>query len=51
MSAEGNLLAVEEATLVPSLPGRGAEPLEAKATLGADGYWHVASVPLAEAGR
>ena len=51
MSAEGNLLAVKEATLVLSLPGGGAGPLERKATLGADGYWHAAGVPLAEAGR
>ena len=51
MSGEGNLLAVKEATLTLSLPGRGIEPLERKATLGADGYWHVAGVPLPEAGR
>ena len=51
MSAEGNLLAVKEATLVLSPPGSGAEPLEREATLGADGYWHVAGVPLPQAGR
>ena len=51
MSGEGNLLPVREATLVLSLPGRGIEPLERKATLGADGYWHVAEVPVPRAGR
>ena len=51
MSGEGNLLPVKEATLVLSLPGRGFEPLQRKATLGADGYWHVADVPIPQAGR
>jgi copper transport protein len=51
MSGEGNPLPVKEATLVLSLPGRGTEPLERKATLGADGYWHVAEVPIPQAGR
>ena len=50
MSGEGNLLPVKEATLALSLPGRGIEPLERKAPLGTDGYWHVAGVPLPEAG-
>ena len=51
MSGEGDLLPVKEATLVLSLPGRGIEPLQRKATLGADGYWHVADVPIPQAGR
>jgi len=51
MSGEGNLLPVKEATLVRSLPGGGIEPLERKATLGADGCWHVTGVPLPQAGR
>jgi copper transport protein len=51
MSGEGNLLPVKEATLVLSLPGRGIEPLERNATLGADGYWHLTGVPLPQAGR
>jgi len=51
MSGEGNLLPVREATLVLSLPGRGAQPLERKAALGADGYWHVAEVPIPLPGR
>jgi copper transport protein len=51
MSGEGNPLPVKEATLVLSLPGRGTEPLERKAVLGADGYWHVAEVPIPQAGR
>jgi copper transport protein len=51
MSGEGNRLPVKEATLVLSLPGRGTEPLERKAALGADGYWHVAGVPIPLPGR
>jgi len=51
MSGDGNLLPVKEATLVRSLPGGGIEPLERKATLGADGCWHVTGVPLPQAGR
>ncbi len=51
MSGEGDLLPAKEATLVLSLPGGGIEPLERKATLGADGYWHVADVPIPRAGR
>jgi len=51
MSGDGNLLRVKEATLVLSLPERGIEPLERKATLGADGYWHVGDVPIAQPGR
>ena len=51
MSGDGNLLRVKEATLVLSLPERGIEPLERKATLGADGYWHVGDVPIPQPGR
>jgi copper transport protein len=51
MSGEGNPLPVKEATLVLSLPGRGTEALERKAAQGADGYWHVAEVPIPQAGR
>jgi copper transport protein len=46
MSGDGNPLRVKEATLVLSLPERGIAPLERKATLGADGYWHVGDVPI-----
>jgi copper transport protein len=46
LSGEGNLLPVREATLVLSLLGRGLEPLERKATLGTDGYWRVAEMPI-----
>jgi copper transport protein len=49
MSGDGNLLQAKSATLVLSLPGR--EPLERKATLGADGYWHVGDVPIPQPGR
>jgi len=51
MSGDGNLLRVNEVTLVLSLPGRRIEPLHRKATLGADGYWHVDDVPVPSAGR
>jgi copper transport protein len=51
MSGDGNLLPVKQATLTLSLPERGIEPLERKATLGADGYWHVDGVQLAQPGR
>jgi copper transport protein len=51
MSGDGNLLRVKEATLFLSQPGEGAEPLERKAVLGADGYWHVGDVPIPAAGR
>jgi copper transport protein len=51
MSGDGNLLRVKQATLFLSLPGQGVEPLERKAVLGADGYWHVGEVPIPAAGR
>ncbi len=51
MSGDGNLLPVKEAMLTLSLPERGIGPLARKAALGADGYWHVADVPLAQPGR
>ena len=51
MSGDGNLLPVKQATLYLSLPGGGVEPLARKASLGADGYWHVGDVSIAAAGR
>jgi copper transport protein len=51
MSGDGNRLPAKEATLVLSLPERGIEALERKATLGADGYWHVDDVPIPHPGR
>ena len=51
MSGDGNLLRVKEAILILSLPERGIGPLERKATLGADGYWHVGEVPITHPGR
>jgi copper transport protein len=51
MSGDGNLLRVKEVTLVLSPPERGIAPLERKATLGADGYWHVGDVPIPHPGR
>jgi copper transport protein len=51
MSGDGNPLQVKEATLLLSLPERGIAALEHKATLGADGYWHVGDVPIPVAGR
>jgi copper transport protein len=49
MSGDGTLLPAKAATLILSLPGH--EPLERKATLGADGYWHVGDVPIPQPGR
>jgi copper transport protein len=51
MSGDGNLLPAKEATLTLSLPERGIGPVERKAVLGADRYWHVADVPLPQSGR
>lgn len=51
MSGDGNPLAVKEASLFLSLPAQGIEPLERKASLGADGYWHLSEVPIPQAGR
>jgi copper transport protein len=51
MSGDGDMLPATEATLTLSLPKRGIEPLQRKATLGADGYWHVADVPIPQPGR
>jgi copper transport protein len=51
MNGDASPLVAKEATLALSLPERGIEPLERKATLGADGYWHVADVPIPYPGR
>ncbi len=51
MSGDGNLLRVKEATMFLSLPERGIAPLERKASLGADGYWHVGGVPIPHPGH
>jgi copper transport protein len=51
MHEDGSRLEAKEAVLILSLPERGIEPLERKAVPGADGYWHVADVPLLYPGR
>jgi len=51
MNGDASPLEAKEATLFLSLPERGIEPLERKAVLGADGYWHVSDVPLPYAGH
>ena len=51
MTGDAALLTAKEATLVLSLPERGIEPMERRATLGPDGYWHVRGVALPVAGR
>jgi copper transport protein len=51
MDGDGSLLKAKEATLTLSPPKRGIEPLQRKATLGADGYWHVRDVPIPYPGR
>lgn len=51
MEGDATPLAAKEATLILSLPERGIEPLQRKATLGVDGNWQVADVPLPYPGR
>jgi copper transport protein len=51
MTGDAALLPAKEATLILSLPARGIEPLERRATLGPDGYWHVRGVVLPLPGR
>jgi|EndMetStandDraft_7_1072992.scaffolds.fasta_scaffold02156_4 copper transport protein len=51
MTGDAALLTAKEATLILSLPERGIEPMERRATLGPDGYWHVRGVPLPLPGR
>jgi copper transport protein len=51
MTGEGVPLTAKEATLVLTLPGGSSEPLERKAVLGSDGYWHVDDVKLSQAGH
>lgn len=51
MNGDASPLAAKEAVLALSLPERGIEPLERKATLGADGDWHVTDVPIPYPGR
>jgi copper transport protein len=51
MTGDASPLPAREATLTVSLPERGVEALERKATLGTDGYWHVAGVPIPYPGR
>ncbi len=51
MEGDASPLVAKEATLILSLPERGIEPLQRTATLGADGYWQVADVPIPYPGR
>jgi copper transport protein len=51
MNRDGSRLSAKEVTMALSLPERGIEPLERKATLGADGNWYVSSVPVPFSGR
>jgi copper transport protein len=51
MNGDGTLLQVKEATLTLSLPERGIAEIERQGTLGPDGFWHVAKVPLPAPGR
>jgi copper transport protein len=51
MTGEGTPLTAKEATLVLTLPGQSIEPLERKAVLGPDGFWHVDDVKLPQAGH
>jgi copper transport protein len=51
MTTDAALLPAKEATLILSLPERGIEPMERRAALGSDGYWHVRGVALPVPGR
>ena len=51
MEGDATPLAAKEVTLILSLPERGIEPLQRMATLGGDGNWQVADVPLPYPGR
>jgi copper transport protein len=51
MTGDAALLPAKEATLILSLPERGIEPMERRAVLGPDGYWHVRGVALPLPGR
>ena len=51
MTGDAALLPAKEAVLILSLPERGIEPMERRATLGPDGYWHVRGVALPLPGR
>ena len=51
MTGEGTPLTAKEATLVLTLPGQNIEPLERKAVLGSDGFWHVDDVKLLQPGH
>lgn len=51
MTGDAALLPAKEATLAVSQPERAIEPIERRAVLGADGYWHVRGVPLPVSGR
>ena len=51
MTGEGTPLTTKQATLVLTSPSQNSEPMERKAVLGSDGYWHVDDVKLPQAGR
>ena len=51
MTGEGTPLTAKEATLVLTLPGQNIGPLERKAVLGSDGFWHVDDVKLPQPGH
>jgi hypothetical protein len=51
MAAAGRSAVVAAVFMLVACRLAAAAPLEPKATPGADDYWHVAGVPLPEAGR
>lgn len=51
MDEDGSPLSAKEAKLILSMPERGIEGIERTASLGNDGSWHVAGVPLNVPGR
>jgi copper transport protein len=51
MAADASPLQAKEVTLLLSLPEKAIEPMERRATRGADGSWTVRGVPIPFAGR
>ena len=51
MNGDASPFEAKEVTLTLSLPERGIEGLEHKASLGSDSYWHVRDVMLPLPGR
>jgi copper transport protein len=51
MTGDASPLQAKEVTLILSLPEKGIEPMERKATQAPDGNWTVRDMPIPFAGR